>query len=503
MWELRKAHKEREAGRWQARSSPHGLLSDATLYGGATLTQRGISFLLLPFLTRILGPFDYGVVGTATALAGVLWIIYNLGLTFSVVRLYYDEPSDSRQTSWAALVRAQAVLASILAALTWLTGPAWAGLISGVPWSATLQITILYAWAFAIQQSAQQVLRAMQRPRAFAVVAIVQVAVGGVSGVALARTYGPAGYMSGLTVGAVASGLIAIALSYTKPIWNWEILRSGFILSTPMIFHQLASWVLSLSDRVLIARYGSLQDVANYHVAYVLGAAMLLVLTSLNSAWAPRYYGAFDVKAKHEAPGKLILPLTALFMALAGLLVIIAPLLFRAVTTPEFAYPRLVLALVAASTSVQAAYFLGVAVLIDAKESGRIATASVTAAVLNIVLNVLLIPPFGIVAAAITTLVAFIAQSIFVLARSAQKMQRGLPLGRLLGIWFSSAAIFSALALVPLSSGGWLARLLIGMGLMFMAWRAFSLLKTRYIDLIADKPVSQTHGSIDWQPTSE
>src|SRR6266567_999637 len=188
------------------------VLGHAAIYIGGTVVQQALAILLLPIVTRVLGVKDYGVVGTAAALASLLALVYGLGLGFAITRFYYDEGADAPRSGWAALVRGQAVAGLLLAVITFLTGPWWSEALPD-GWAPAYKVAVGLAWLGAMQATAQGVLRAMRRPYSYLTVALLQVAVGAPLAIFFATRWGAVGYMAGLTVGSGLALIVALAMT--------------------------------------------------------------------------------------------------------------------------------------------------------------------------------------------------------------------------------------------------------------------------------------------------
>src|SRR4051812_19027020 len=79
----------------KARGAARRVVGHGSIYVVGTILQRGLSLLLLPAVTRVLSVDEFGLVGTASALAACLAIVLGLGLNFAIVRTYYDDTRDS------------------------------------------------------------------------------------------------------------------------------------------------------------------------------------------------------------------------------------------------------------------------------------------------------------------------------------------------------------------------------------------------------------------------
>jgi O-antigen/teichoic acid export membrane protein len=443
----RRTHSTRGAGR---------LVGHAAIYIGGTAVQSALGILLLPVVTRVLGVKEYGIVGTAAALAALLVIVYGLGLSFAITRFYYDEAGDAEHAGWAALVRAQAVVALGLAVVTFVTGPWWSAALPG-GWAPAFKVAVGLAWLGAVQATAQGVLRAMRRPYGYLTVSLLQVALGAPLAIWFAARWGAVGYMVGLSVGAGAALVISLALTYRPARWTRSILVAGIALSLPAMVHQLSSWGIDLADRLLVAGYLGAREVGRYQLAYVLGSGFVIVLTGLQSAWAPHFM-SLGPEWRRRAPPLLILPLTVAAGAGVFLVVIAAPALLAIFAPQGFGGTELVIALVAASILPRATYFMTVVVLLDQKRSRRMGTASLGGFALNIGLNVVLIPRYGLVAAAAATAAAYAAQTVPVVVEAQKLVGHRMHVIRIVLVWLLGAAVLVLTAKLPMSTTGYVVR---------------------------------------------
>jgi len=457
-----------------------GLVRDGIVYGIAITLQRGLSFLLLPAATRVMSQTEFGVASAGLAVAGLLSMIFSFGISFAIVRLYYDEPEDAERTEWAMLVRVQVILGVVLAAAVWASGPLWSRMFEGIGWAVSLQLAVVYGALTAIQSTSLSVLRASRRPLAFTLASVVQIAVGGTLAIVLARRDGAAGFFAGLAIGAGCSAFLGHVATYRRPAWSWRGTRGALLLSIPFVAHMLSQWVFNLSDRVLIERFLGLDELARYHVAYALGMAPMLILDASQAAWGPHYYGSLTSAQKKALPEAVVVPAAALVGLLTGILVAGAPVLAVLVAPDGFSVPVLVIAVVAATACVRTPYMLGFTALADVKSSGPIARASALAATLNLALNVALVPRFGLNAAATTTLASFALMSFIVVRRAERALDTNFRLGALAGTWSVVAVGLAGIALVPDTSFGVAIRATIAIGLFPAVWAAGRVVRRRY-----------------------
>lgn len=451
------------------------VLGHGLVYVAGTVLQNGLGLLLLPVVTRVLGVEEYGLAGTGVAVAVMLAIVYGLGISYSSVRYYYDDPPTARSARWAALLRVQVLIAAALAGVTFATGPIWAGVFEDFGWNGALQAAVIYGFAISVQTTTQGILRAARRPVSFVLASLVQAGVGAGLGIALAIEHDAAGYIAGLTIGSLLAALIAAGVSYRAPAWDRETISGGIRLGLPAMVHSLANWGLDLAMRLMVAGYLGLAAVGRYQVAFLLGSALTLVLTGIQSAYTPFYVGELSPEERRATPAVLMLPVTAVVLAATMLLVLLAPVLLEILVPSGFHGTELVLGLAAASTIARGAYYVATAVLLDFKRSASLARGSLAGAALAVVLAVALIPTVGVEGAAIAAIAGVMTQAAVVIHDAGRRLGQSLHLPLLVTTWIAGAGALAGLSQIPDSEAGTVVRVALALcvaagGLLSVQW---------------------------------
>jgi O-antigen/teichoic acid export membrane protein len=86
------------------------LFSDATVYGLASVADRVIGLLLLPLMTMLLSPSDYGIVSLFTTSAHLAFVLCSLCIHQAFLRHYTEAVDDGRRQ---AVINTSATLALI------------------------------------------------------------------------------------------------------------------------------------------------------------------------------------------------------------------------------------------------------------------------------------------------------------------------------------------------------------------------------------------------------
>lgn len=285
----------------------------------------------------------------------------------------------------------------------------------GVSWPL-----ILFALAGLIPSVALQyvldVLRLQFAPWRYACVAFLKNAVGVAVGLLLILAFGFG--VTGIFMGSAVAGLLAVPLGLwmigkdLEVGFNSGVAQTLFQFGYPFIFSGLAYWVLGSIDRWMIAQLSNMDEVGLYGIAFKFAAIVMFLNTAFGQAWSP---WAMKVRAERSDYRKVyseVFSVWFLMLTLAGCVLSMFAKELLVLTTPERYWPAANILIVA----VLGVVFLGTtqitAVGISLEKRTRIfAVSAWIGAILNVVLNMVLIPRLGALGAALATTVTYFSLS--------------------------------------------------------------------------------------------
>ncbi|MEZ4294062.1 MAG: oligosaccharide flippase family protein [Polyangiaceae bacterium] len=207
---------------------------------------------------------------------------------------------------------------------------------------------------------------------------------------------------------------------FGKP--SLAIARSAMGYAVPLLPSLLSFWILDRSDRFFIGKYLGATEVGIYSACYALGGLVLHAQTPFQMTLFPKVAQLWDsdrgtAKKYIELSNKFFLTLAIPFTAACA---VVAPSLLGKLGNAEIAGKSAALTvLIAAGVMLWGVTIMHTQVLHGARSTGVQGITSLFAAVLNVGLNVVLLPRIGTVGAAIATLAAYGMQCA-VLARAAR-----------------------------------------------------------------------------------
>lgn len=377
--------------------------------------QLVTAVVVSPVLAYILGPAEFGSMATGIALYQVLMVLAVVGFDRAITLAFAEDPSGRSARS---LLAVGAVVAGSLSVIAGVTISVW-GPFVGLGHERSLVVAIvLWTGPGAVVQMALALLMAQDRLKPFAAVSCLSALGGPVFGIALVFGVGrnAATYAWGGVISQWSGLLIAVAVCapVLRGIADRPLIKKAFALGLPIMLSGLSVFVLTASDRVIISRLLGSAQVGRYQIAYTVGYVVVLGLSSVSQAWTPRLAAIRDRSVRRVLTTRSRDELYRLCVPVILGIVLASPILLRIVAPASFDPSTLLIvsALVAAAAFPFAASGATSRELLILRRTRPLAVVAFVAAAVNVALNLLLVPLWGIAGAAAATLVAFSVQAV-------------------------------------------------------------------------------------------
>ncbi|MGI6071387.1 MAG: oligosaccharide flippase family protein [Lachnospiraceae bacterium] len=380
-------------------------------YAVANILAKGITFISLPVFARLLSVGDYGVFSTYASYVGIFTIIVGLALHTSIKNAKSDlKEKVYEYCSSITLLIWFTMLASLIAACFFSQVFArWLMLEKPV----IVVFIVIESFAGAMINFFNEYLAIEYKYREYLAVSLAY-AIGnvGLSLLFILLFFRFEGYMGRILGTTLAGVLICVYFFFriyrrSKPKANPGFWKYGLKISIPIIPHGLSQIVLAQFDRIMIKHiYGNL-EAGMYSFAYNVGMIFQVITNSLDTAWNQWFFDRMDEKEYgiiRRASSVYVIAVSAG----AALLMLISPEIITVLGGSKYAPARHVAIPIVLAMFYSFMYNQPSAVEYYYKKTHFIAIGTVSAAVLNIILNAVFIPKYGYVAAAYTTVVCYL-----------------------------------------------------------------------------------------------
>ena len=423
------------------------LATTGAAYTAASIFSKLIAVALLPLYTRHLSPDDYGVAEVFFAAVVAASIVIRLGVIEAVLRFYYkggEDPDRVVATSFAALFWIGS--AAALVALPF-AEPISEALVAE-PAADLARISIAGLWVLTLHEYLLTLFRLEERARAFFTVTIANV----LAAIALTvvLVVGEGEGARGLLLGSYLSGgLFVLGLIYVHRRRlslrvEGSLLRRMMRFGLPTMPAELSLYALNFVDRIIILRSVGAAEAGLYSLAVKFSQAVNVLVRGFQLAWPPLAYSIRDDDEARRAYSIVV----SWFLAGCAFVVVgmwlFARWLARALAAPEFFESYEAVGLLSTAVTLYALYMVQLVILGRTGRTELNFPATVAALAANVALNLLLVPPLGIVGAGL----ALVASYLVVVALMYVFTQRLFPVpyewGRILRVSLVSAALVAA-----------------------------------------------------------
>jgi O-antigen/teichoic acid export membrane protein len=391
------------------------LASKSAIYGVGSISLKLIGFLLIPLYTRYLTPADYGIMAVTGTVISILSILYPLGLVGAATRFYFtakdeDERRRNNGTIWIAMLLFALAATALLDRLGNIICPL---LFRDIPFEPYVRMALWITFLNILSLVPLALFQVRERPVPYVILTVSNtlLTIGLVINFVVLQEQGVYGYLYGtlLSLALFATPYIVLTLRSTRITFHWNVLKAALAFGLPLVPHSLASWVLELSDRIILQRFVPLGELGLYSLGYQFGGIIRLFATAINFAWVPFLYKT-DAQQGETAKPKLARLATYYVLCMCyvslGLAMFVKEIIFF-MTAPAFHPAYRVAPWIIGGWLFSGLYFIPVNFLFLKSKTGLVPLITIPAGLFNIGFNLWLVPRYGIMAAAWSTFLAY------------------------------------------------------------------------------------------------
>lgn len=394
------------------------VISSAIWYTIGNILNKGLAFITVPIFTRLLSKSDFGDYSNYSTWTGVFASVLPLSLASSLATARYDYRDKYHTYISSILILSNTVCASV--------GLLFCCFIGSVEKLLSLDRKYIYLMIIYLFLSPSYTIY-MEMKRLeykYKLVLFLTLSASVLSTIfSILFTIISEDKVSGRTFGYQIPIIIVYLMIYiyllsrlNRP--NIDHWRYALSICLPLVFHTLGTTILNSSDRLMIKRFCGSEETAYYSVAYTVSMMVYIVVTSVNDSVAP-----WIVECMHKQDmakmRRWISRFYDFYFLLLNLIIIISPEILFIAGGKDYYIAKHVMPPVIGSYLFILFQIMYNDALRTSKKTVYIAGVTMSASLINVVLNYIAIPVYGYIAAAYTTLIsyAFIWITISILIR--------------------------------------------------------------------------------------
>jgi len=389
------------------------LSADTISYGVGKAAEALAAIILIPILTRMLSPAELGLWDISMTFMVLTATVASLGLEPALAAFYFHtQHLDERKAIASSAVQLRLISSLLIAAAVFAGAPAISKIIFATGAHAGLvRLVAGILFCFLFTSIIKQLFRMDFSPAKFNIVAVGNSILYIILAALLVGTMG----VSGVLFGALGAGIcfVLVGSLLARGLLSFHFstfeLKGMLAFGIPLLPSLLAYWVIDFSDRYFLTHMASLEQVGIYSVGAKISSIVILFVTSFQMAWAPV---ALSIQHQPDARKKYAQGMTFFLvasLAAAAAVAIFGKFILVILAQPKYYEAHKVVPPLVLATTAYGAFLIMNISLILTKKTVYTSIAIGAGALLNLLLNFLLIPKFQMMGAAVATLISYLA----------------------------------------------------------------------------------------------
>lgn len=382
-------------------------------YTICNIIQKSLTFITLPLFTRLLTTTQYGQYSIYTSWSAILTIFITLNLsagTFSTAMVKFEK----RRDQYISVAQTICTSLAILFLIIYLPFQSSLYKIFELP-AEMILVMVAELVATASFQFWSGKKRFEYKYKRIVAVTVIMAVISPIVALQMVFCTEEKGYarILGYAITTIIIGGILYVFNFIKgktffdkKYWKYAITFNG-----PLIIYYLSQVIFNQSDRLMISKYVGTDKAGIYGVAHQLALVINFVLTAINGAYIPWMYERIKERQYRENV-KISLLISGFISILLLGIIWLTPEIIYIFGGEKYAEAIWVVPPIAMSLLLlfYSQLFLNLQFYYEKKT--KIIAGSVGAALINIILNAILIPRVGYFAAGYTTLFAYIVFAV-------------------------------------------------------------------------------------------
>src|SRR5690554_206996 len=400
-------------------------------YFMGNILTRFSGFILIPLYTNILSTSEYGNYGLLMAVYAILNVLYQAGLFQGFIKFFYDKGTDPSRVVSTTLNTI--ILFGFVVALLLSIFYRPLAVLTGISIDLSSLLLIIF-WLILFDTLAYFGLHFLKTKKmarhavSYSLITAVANLILNIIFLVVLRLN-----ILGILLAQGLSNLLLLSLTfrhvrrYYLLLIDWTLLRKLFSFSLPLVIAGFFGIMMSVADRFIIDYFMDRSEVGLYSLAYKLGLLMNVFVIAFRTAYLPHFLsiGKPDPGSRIERE-TLISELRLTLIKFIGLIsilflavVILLQYLFKIeiagffLINPDYIKAAYIVPFILLAYAFNGlAAFFSLAPYMSGKSFHFVIT-DVIGFTVNITLNFLLIPHYGIMGAALATLVGYYSASLY------------------------------------------------------------------------------------------
>jgi len=390
---------------------------NSAYYMLSSLLPTFVGFIMLPVYSRYLSPGDYGVVALVLSLQSFLPLVMTLQIHNSISRFYFDYKDD--KIKLRIFITTILIVVFVLSTLVLLILYLYLDQIISFIFPKTIGynnfflLGVFTSFVGVYKSFFINLIRVQQKAKLFMKISLSLFVIILIINILEVIIFKKGAY--GIIEASLISAIISFVV-YLFMVKNLFILRIDFTMlknplkfSIPLIPHSLSGLIFMYSDRIILEKYVTLSAIGLYMFSDKISMIFKMLVNEFNRAFSP-YFNEKSMESKENAINE-VQNISLIFIYFTAMLIIILSLFSVEIVywlfDERYFDTWMMIPLLSSAYIFRSLYCFSSSGLFYEKKTGKVAIITIIAGLVNITLNLLFIPTYGIMVAIYTTIFSF------------------------------------------------------------------------------------------------
>lgn len=373
--------------------------------------QKGIAMLTTPIFTRIMTEEAYGQFTVYNSWYNIFFAVVSLNFAAGVFTRGLVKNDTDQDAYSSSLVG----LSTVCIAIGFLIYILFSDLINSFTELSTFLMVMMFIeiWGCTIYQFWSNKERVNYKYVRLVIVTLIYVTLRPILSIIFILTFGTGYQVESRALATSAVCLFLFAILFVeivvkgKKFFHKQYWLHALKFNLPLLPHYLSQIILNQSDKIMIGKMCGTTEAAYYSVAYSIAMVLLIINTSITGTLNPWIYKKIKVEQYHRI-GKVSYSILFLIAVSNCGLIAVAPELLMLMAPDTYFEAVWLIPPLTVSVYFIFLYSLFATFEYYFEKTNYVAIASISGAILNIILNYFAIKNWGYIAAGYTTLICYI-----------------------------------------------------------------------------------------------
>ena len=394
---------------------------NSIIYGIGNISLKAIGLILFPIYSSALSIGEYGILGLLEVTAQLLIAVVSLNISTGLVRFYFDKQYTGKQKEmYFVSLLAVFILAMVTGIFIFAYSDKFSQfLLDSRDYSQLIRLMYVSVIFQVLNTIPTNLMRLQEKATMYSILMVSRLLVSLLVIIYLlvGKKMGLEGILIGQIVGHMTYFILVLGYSIrnSKISINTRLISDLLTFSIPLVLASVSSVIITITDRYCLKSLGTMEDVGVYSAGYKIANTLLIIFAAMQMALVPMFFQKMDDPNRHRFYSKaitysiyigMILTLGISFFGMEIIKVLSA--------NPDYWLANNVIPVISFALLFGMIRYYLVQFLSIAKKTRHIAIITLVVAIINLGLNLLLIPKYNYMGAAFATLIAQLVFMLFV-----------------------------------------------------------------------------------------